>query len=103
VGNRREDLLGQLGAKSFNTVKDYAAEFFSFIEQASLMFPHSVQEEVFLDAPGWLRCSPRTARASRKMKRKGSQRITDQLQPWGQRPDKSADLHFPNRVFVLSH
>ncbi|MHC2535999.1 hypothetical protein [Bradyrhizobium diazoefficiens] len=40
----------QLGSKSFNTVKEYAAEFFGFLEQASLMFPGSIQEEVFLDA-----------------------------------------------------
>lgn len=40
----------QLGSKSFNTVKEYAAEFFDFLEHATLMFPASIQVEVFLDA-----------------------------------------------------
>jgi hypothetical protein len=39
-----------LGKKSFNTVRDYAAEFFAFLEQSSLLFPTSIQDEVFLDA-----------------------------------------------------
>ena len=38
-----------LGKKSFNTVKDYALEFFDFLERASLLFPSSIQDEVFLD------------------------------------------------------
>jgi hypothetical protein len=40
----------QLGPKSFNTVKEYAAEFFGFLEREPLMFPAPLQEEVFLDA-----------------------------------------------------
>src|ERR1700722_20298196 len=39
-----------LGKKSFNTVKDYALEFFGFLEQANIIFPNSIQDEVFLDS-----------------------------------------------------
>jgi hypothetical protein len=39
-----------LGKKSFNTVREYAAEFFAFSEQSNLLFPTSIQDEVFLDA-----------------------------------------------------
>jgi hypothetical protein len=39
-----------LEKKSFNTVKEYAAEFFAFLEQSSLLFPTSIQDEIFLDA-----------------------------------------------------
>jgi hypothetical protein len=39
-----------LKTKSFNTVKEYAAEFFDFLERSKLLFPTSVQDEVFLDA-----------------------------------------------------
>src|SRR5580704_566361 len=38
-----------LGKKSFNTVKEYAAEFFAFSEQSNLLFPTSIQDEVLLD------------------------------------------------------
>lgn len=38
-----------LGKKSFNTVKEYAAEFFAFLEKSSLLFPVAIQDEVFLD------------------------------------------------------
>ena len=38
-----------LGKKSFNTVKDYATEFFGFMEQAALLFPPSIQDEILLD------------------------------------------------------
>ncbi|MET4235554.1 hypothetical protein ABIA85_008865 [Bradyrhizobium sp. LA6.10] len=40
----------QLEAKSFNSVKEYADEFFNFLEQSTLMFPTSIQDEVLLDA-----------------------------------------------------
>ncbi|MCA6109648.1 hypothetical protein [Bradyrhizobium cenepequi] len=40
----------ELGKKSFNTVKEYALEFFAFLEGASLVFPMSVQEEILLDS-----------------------------------------------------
>jgi len=40
----------QLGTKVFNTVKEYATEFFAFLEQSSLLFPSSIQDEVFIDA-----------------------------------------------------
>lgn len=39
-----------LEKKSFNTVKEYAAEFFAFLQQSNLLFPTSIQDEVFLDA-----------------------------------------------------
>lgn len=39
-----------LRKKSFNTVKEYAAEFFAFLEQANLLFPTSIQDEILLDA-----------------------------------------------------
>jgi hypothetical protein len=39
-----------LGTKSFNTVREYAAEFFDFLERSHLVFPVSIQEEEFLDA-----------------------------------------------------
>jgi hypothetical protein len=38
-----------LGKKSFNTVREYATEFFAFLDQASLLFPTSVQDDIFLD------------------------------------------------------
>jgi hypothetical protein len=34
----------ELGKKSFNTVKEYALEFFGFLEQASIIFPNSTNE-----------------------------------------------------------
>lgn len=39
----------ELGKKSFNTVREYAAEFFAFLERSSLLFPKSIQDEVMLD------------------------------------------------------
>ncbi|WP_458756654.1 hypothetical protein ACSVBT_12805 [Afipia sp. TerB] len=39
----------ELGKKSFNTVKEYAEEFFDFLERTPLIFPSSIQDEVFLD------------------------------------------------------
>lgn len=41
---------GELGAKSFNTLKEYALEFFAYLERAPLMFPQSIQEEILLDS-----------------------------------------------------
>jgi hypothetical protein len=39
-----------LAKKSFNTIKDYAAEFFAFLERSALLFPGAIQDEVFLDS-----------------------------------------------------
>lgn len=40
----------ELGNKSFNSLADYAAEFFSFLEKTPRLFPMEVQKTVFLDA-----------------------------------------------------
>ena len=39
----------ELGKKSFNTIKEYALEFFAFLERASLVFPMAIQEDILLD------------------------------------------------------
>jgi hypothetical protein len=38
-----------LSKKSFNTLQEYAAEFFSFLEQSPKLFPSDVQKIVFLE------------------------------------------------------
>jgi hypothetical protein len=38
-----------LGGKSFNSLAEYAAEFFAFIERSPLLFPPDIQKSVFLD------------------------------------------------------
>ncbi|WP_128933999.1 hypothetical protein [Bradyrhizobium zhanjiangense] len=40
----------ELEKKSFNSLADYAAEFFSFLEKSPRLFPIEVQKLVFLDA-----------------------------------------------------
>jgi hypothetical protein len=44
-----KDFRKTLGTKSFNTVAEYAEEFFSYIDGNKNMFPLGVQEEVFLN------------------------------------------------------
>lgn len=39
----------ELGKKSFNSLREYAAEFFSFLEQSPRLFPAEIQKSVFLD------------------------------------------------------
>jgi len=40
----------ELGKKSFNTLAEYATEFFSFLEKSPRLFPVDMQKSVFLDA-----------------------------------------------------
>jgi len=39
-----------LEKKSFNTLAEYASEFFSFLEQSPHLFPAEIQKSIFLDA-----------------------------------------------------
>jgi hypothetical protein len=39
----------ELGKKSFNSLAEYAAEFFSFLEKSPRLFPIEIQKSVFLD------------------------------------------------------
>ncbi|MER8778226.1 hypothetical protein [Mesorhizobium sp. M0220] len=45
-----KDFRRYLGDKSFNSVAEYATEFFSYIDGNNTMFPASVQHEAFLEA-----------------------------------------------------
>jgi hypothetical protein len=45
-----KEFRSTLQAKSFNTLEEYASEFFSFLEGNARLFPTSVQKEVFLEA-----------------------------------------------------
>jgi len=40
----------ELGKKSFNTLGEYASEFFSFLEQSARLFPAEIQRSIFLEA-----------------------------------------------------
>jgi hypothetical protein len=40
----------ELGKKSFNSLNDYAVEFFSFLETSARLFPPAVQKDVFLES-----------------------------------------------------
>jgi hypothetical protein len=45
-----KEFRGALQTKSFNTLEEYATEFFSFLDESARLFPASVQKEVFLEA-----------------------------------------------------
>ena len=40
----------ELAKKSFNSLAEYAAEFFSFLEKSPRLFPQEIQKSVFLDS-----------------------------------------------------
>jgi hypothetical protein len=45
-----KEFRGFLKKKSFNTLEEYANEFFSFLDGGARLFPDAVQKEVFLEA-----------------------------------------------------